>query len=295
MRHVVTLAAVAVVGLAVWLWGLGGADQVMRWAVAAQAETQNAMAGLLQRLRAGDRAALWGLWSLCFAYGFFHAAGPGHGKILIGGYGVGARVPLLRLSSLAVLSSIAQAVTAIALVYTGVFLIGLSRDAMTETAERWMAPLSYGAIALVGAWLGLRGLRRWWRWQSAVTGDTGRCGSCGHRHAPDADEAARVRSLRDALAIVAAIAVRPCTGALFLLILTARLGLDWAGIIGALCMGLGTASVTVAVALAAVSFREGAVRRLMQGTAVARAVPLVEMAAGGVIMVISLQLMIGTL
>jgi len=295
MRHVVTLAAVAVIGLAVWLWGLGGADQVMRWAVAAQAETQNAMAGLLQRLRAGDRAALWGLWSLCFAYGFFHAAGPGHGKILIGGYGVGARVPLMRLSSLAVLSSIAQAVTAIALVYAGVFLIGLSRDAMTETAERWMAPLSYGAIALVGAWLGLRGLRRWWRWQSAVTGDTGRCGSCGHRHAPDADEAARVRSLRDALAIVAAIAVRPCTGALFLLILTARLGLDLAGIIGALFMGLGTASVTLAVALAAVSFREGAVRRLMQGTAVARAVPLVEMAAGGVIMVISLQLMIGTL
>ena len=46
---------------------------------------QNAMAGALRGIQAGNPQAVWTLCSATAAYGFFHALGPGHGKVLIGG------------------------------------------------------------------------------------------------------------------------------------------------------------------------------------------------------------------
>ena len=302
MRAALLIAALAVLAVAVWLWGAGGADWVVLQAAEGQRAAQEAMASGLRALRAGEPGALTGLLGVCFAYGVLHAAGPGHGKMLIGGYGVGVRVPVVRLGLLALASSLAQAAAAVLLVYAGVLVLGLTRPAMTGFADRVMAPASYGAIALVGLWLVLRGARRLWRGRAGHahahthTPDAdGVCASCGHRHGPSMEEAAAVRSWRDALMLVAAVAVRPCTGALFLLILTWRFGLVSAGIAGAFAMGLGTATVTIAVAIAAVTFREGLVWRLAQGSGAARLLPLVEMAAGGLVAAISLQLLAGAI
>ena len=296
--------------LAVWLWGMGGITALERWAAAGQRDAQNAMAGLLRRLKAGDGAAFAGLMGFCFAYGFFHAAGPGHGKVLIGGYGLGRRVPVGRLAGLAVASSLAQAATAVALVYAGVFVLDWSRERMVDTAEAWLAPLSYVLIGLVGLWLLLRGGRKLWAQRSAggaMAGQghhdhhdhhahdhghaaDGTCASCGHKHGPSIAEAAEVRSLRDALVLIGAVAVRPCTGALFLLILTWRMGIDAAGIAGAFVMGLGTASVTVLVAIMSVTARESALAQIAGGPATARALSLIEIAAGALVVLVAAQL-----
>lgn len=302
-RPVLSLAALALAALVIWLWGFGGAAQVSAWARAGQAETQQAMARLLRSLRAGEPGALAGLLGLCFAYGFFHAAGPGHGKILIGGYGMAARVSAFRLSLLALASSLAQAAAAVLLVYAGVFLFDLTRQHMTDLAEDIMAPASFAAIALVGLWLAFRGLRRWRK--TRATHDhhhhdhhhdhDAPCASCGHKHGPTLAEAEAVTGWRDAAALIGAVAIRPCTGALFLLILTWRMGLDLAGIMGAFAMGLGTASVTLAVALASVTLREGALARLATTGGTARALPLFEIAAGVIIAALSTHLMLGTL
>ncbi|MDJ0822509.1 MAG: hypothetical protein QNJ09_11975 [Paracoccaceae bacterium] len=286
MQRLLLAAALAVLGVAAWLWLFGGADQVRVMAAEGQRTAQNAMARGLRALRAGDPGAFWLLMTVCFAYGFFHAAGPGHGKLLIGGYGVAQRVPVVRLSLLALVSSLAQAATAVLLVYGGLWLLGWGRTEMEGAAEHWFAPLSYAAIAAIGLWLGIRGARKLWQKPKEVA-----CGGCGHAHAPDLHEVQQVKSLRDAALLVGAVAIRPCTGALFLLILTWRMGLVEAGILGAFAMGLGTASVTVVVAFAAVTLREGWLSRFDGGTGALRAMGVVELLSGAVIAALSLQLL----
>ncbi|MBY6138812.1 hypothetical protein KUV26_05120 [Leisingera daeponensis] len=302
MRVFLTIAALGVAALAVWLWGFGGAGAVSVWAAEGQREAQNAMARGLRALRAGEPGALMALLSLCFAYGFFHAAGPGHGKLVIGGYGMGKPVPLLRLAGLALASSLAQAATAVLLVAGGLLLLDWGREQLTSAAEDVLAPVSYGLIALVGVWLLARGVRRLLASRPAAAARQAHhghahgevCASCGHRHGPTAEEAADVHSLRDALAIIGAVALRPCTGAVFLLLLTWRMGVLWAGIAGAFAMGIGTATVTVAVAAAAVTMRKGALAQ-MQGTGALRAAALLEVLAGAVVAVLASQIMLRAL
>jgi ABC-type nickel/cobalt efflux system permease component RcnA len=302
MRNALQLAALAVVCLAVWLWGFDGAQMLERWAAEGQRAAQSGMARGLRALRANEPGAILTLMGVCFGYGFFHAVGPGHGKVLIAGYGLAERVPLIRLSVLAVLSSLAQALTAIVVVYAGVWFLGLGREAMVGAAEDWFAPFSYAAIFVIGAWLALRGLRRLWvNWSAAGHHhhhhheEDGVCTTCGHAHAPTPEQAGNVGSLRDALVLIGAIAIRPCTGALFLLILSVSMGINLAGILGTLAMGLGTASVTLAAAVGSVTFREGALARFADGPHTARIAGLIETGAGLVIAILAAQFLIRAL
>ena len=282
---------IAAGGLLLWLFGLGGMDLISHWAALQQREAQTALAAGLRAVRAGEPGAWITLMGVCASYGFFHAAGPGHGKLLIGGYGAAARVTALRLSALAVISSLAQALTAIMLVGAGALVLGWSRARMTDTAEQVLAPASYGAIAMVGLWLAWRGLRRVRSVRAAApVAEDGTCHSCGHAHGPSVDQVAGLTSWRDAVVIVVSVAMRPCTGAVFLLILCFGLGIPLAGIVGAMVMGLGTASVTVLVAILAVGTRRSALAG-WSGSGAVRAIALIEIVAGAVIAVIATTLL----
>jgi len=301
-------------------WAMGGLDAMAAWAAEGQRAFQNSMAGALRRLKAGDNDAILTLLTLCFGYGFLHSAGPGHGKFLIGGYGLGSEVRLGPLLGIAVASSLAQATTAIAMVYAGVLLFQWTREQMVGVTEQIMAPISYAAILLIGLWLIWRGTRairskHQMAVQSCGEGDglalessrhtntdnlisvpsstsEAACDHCGHRHGPTMQEVAGLSSWRDAIALIASVAVRPCTGALFLLVITWRMGIEGVGIAGTYVMALGTASVTASVALVAVFAREGILETGTRFGQARAALSALEVAVGVTIVLISAQLLV---
>lgn len=289
MRRLIAVLVLllAAAGLAFWL--SGGAEGLARLAAGAQREVQAAMAGVLRRLKAGEAGAVLTLIGLAFGYGVVHAAGPGHGKVLIGGYALGSRMRLAPLLALALASSLAQATVAVVLVYAGVMVFDWTREQMVGAADRALALASHAAIGAIGLWLFWRGARRLLargHGHAHAHDHAAECG-CGHAHGPAPEDLARVRGWRDAAVLVAGVAMRPCTGALFLLILTWRMGLDLAGIAGAYAMGLGTATVTVAVVLASVGMRESALAAMGRSRALAVGIPALELVAGGLIAIVA--------
>ncbi len=305
-RYLIVPVALAC-GLLLWFWGSGGFDSLAAWAAGEQREFQNQIARALRAARAEQPEAVATLLTVCFAYGFFHAIGPGHGKVLIGGYGLGRRVAFWRLSAISVLSSLGQAVTAVVLVYAGVLVFQMSRQSLVGATEQVMAPISYGAIALIGLWLVFRALRSFARRQKSQPAhvhhhahshhhdhhdhahhhDDGVCSDCGHRHGPTAEEVANVGTLREALILIAGIAARPCTGALFVLILTWQMGIAMVGIAGAFAMALGTATVTTLVGWTSFGLRGGLLASASATRFASVLAPTIELVAGLVIAVIA--------
>ncbi len=141
------------------LWLSGGFAGLMASVEGWQRQAQEALAGAVRALRGGEPGAWGALLGVCFTYGVLHAAGPGHGKALIGAYGVARRVPVLRLSVLALVSALAQAAVAVALVYALVAVLGLTRDAATGLAEGAVPAFGNALIAGLGLWLVWRGVR----------------------------------------------------------------------------------------------------------------------------------------
>ena len=82
-----------------------------------------------------DGSKLWVLVGLSFAYGIFHAAGPGHGKAVISSYMLANEVALRRGILLSFVSAFLQALTAVA-VMTLVFLV-LRGTAVSMTDATW--------------------------------------------------------------------------------------------------------------------------------------------------------------
>jgi ABC-type nickel/cobalt efflux system permease component RcnA len=311
MRRAVTYAGLVLVALGGLLWLTGALGPVADGLQVAQRTAQERLAGAIRSLRGGEPGALAAFWAVCFGYGVLHAAGPGHGKLVIGGYGVARRVPVGRLAGLALASSLAQAAVAVGLVYAALAVLGLTRTAVEGAAEHWVTPVGHAMILGLGLWLVWRGLQGMRGMRSGAAGhgphghhqthdhdhhphDHVHGPQCNHAHGPTVEEVERVGSWRDGLALVTGIALRPCSGALFVLVLTWQLGIALAGVAGAFVMGLGTAVVTVAAALLAVWAREGAFAGL-GSDAVARAMPVIQLAVGAVIAVAAGGLLIQSL
>lgn len=270
--------------------------QIQFWAAQEQRDFQSAMAGALRAVRGGDAFAIWALCAATAAYGFVHAVGPGHGKVVLGGVALASGATLRRMSVLTVSSSMAQSIVAI-LIVGG---IGLGLDWATQDliglTEDWLAPASALAVAALGLLLVIRGARGWPRRPTPVYDNShnhphdtqSECG-CGHAHGPSVAEVHSLRSTRDALALVGSIALRPCTGALFVLVIALGMGVFWVGALAVLAMGLGTAAFNLIVAGSGVAARrfvdlQSPGHRLQQISAG------LHIAGGGVIALISLNL-----
>jgi nickel/cobalt transporter (NicO) family protein len=251
------------------------------WILAKQAEFYRMLSGTIRAAKA-DGSAAWTLMGISFAYGIFHAAGPGHGKAVISSYLVANNETWRRGIALSFASAILQAFTAIAIVGIAAVLLGATAHMMGNTV-RVIEMVSYALIVLIGLrllWVkGRAFLRLLWppshdhydhahghahahghshghAHDHAHEHDHGdEAHAWGHAHAPEPSELKGPHWLRRGLAAIVAVGLRPCSGAIIVLVFALAQGLFWIGVASTFVMGLGTAITVAGVATLAVAAR----------------------------------------
>jgi nickel/cobalt exporter len=74
----------------------------------------------------------------------------------------------------------------------------------------------------------------------------------GHAHAPEPEELAGPGGWKRGLSAIVAVGLRPCSGAILVLVFALAQGLFWTGVVSTFIMGLGTAITVAAIATIAV-------------------------------------------
>jgi nickel/cobalt transporter (NicO) family protein len=348
----VLLAASALTGAFAQVGPLGSlrsppATGVVGWILSQQASFYRALSGLIRAAKT-DGSAYWGLMGISFAYGIFHAAGPGHGKAVISSYLLANEETWRRGIALSFASALLQALTAIVLVAVVAVLIGATAKMMGDTV-RVIEIVSYALIVLLGArllWVKGRGfLNALHALRSAPAAAAAESHShnvkdshahChhhdhahdghdhhssghthddihdrarhhahdhdneesalpwGHAHGPEPEDLAGAGGWRRGLSAIVTVGLRPCSGAIIVLVFALAQGLFWAGIASTFVMGIGTAITVAAIATLAVAAKAAAKRfattRAGYGTLALRGV---EVAAALLIVVFGALLLTG--
>ena len=152
------------------------------WVLSEQIRFERMLSGAVRAIKA-DSSALWTLLGISFAYGVFHAAGPGHGKAVVASYMLANERSLRRGVIISLMAAILQGVVAVLIVGILAAVLNATSARMRDAAHA-VEIASYAGIVLLGAWL----IWRKGRGLLAVLG-FGAPGP-GHDHAPADDHAA---------------------------------------------------------------------------------------------------------
>lgn len=316
---------------------------LLMWINQHQQAFYRSLSSAMKALR-DDGGRIWGgqtwmLVGLSFAYGIFHAAGPGHGKAVISSYMLANEIALRRGVILSFISAFLQAATAIAVMLLAFFVLRGTSISMTDAAQ-FLETASYVFVTGFGAWL-------LWRKAGPVVGrmigaapayslsaagaphghhdhddcdahhdhgehcshgrhahddahhhhDEGMaCSSCGHSHAVDPALLSAERfDWRSAWSAMAAVGLRPCSGALIVLTFALLNGLWMAGILSVLAMALGTAITVSTLAVVAVTAKNWAVLLAGGGRLGNRIHIAIEIGAAAFIFLVGLTLLSASL
>lgn len=187
------------------------------------------------------------LLSISFAYGVFHAAGPGHGKAVITTYLASHDNTTRRTAVwMSAASALVQGLTAIIVVTVLVVGLGwVTRQAMGSVY--WVEQVSFAMVTLLGGWLCLRAIKR------LRKPDTHHCCSSHDNEQVPTD-------WRSAFGVIVSVGIRPCTGAVLMLGAALLLGKFMLGVAAVLVMSLGTALTVSVLAILSVYARDWAQR-----------------------------------
>lgn len=352
---------------------------ILMWINLRQQEFYHSLAAAMKAMRQ-DGSKLWLLVGLSFAYGIFHAAGPGHGKAVISSYMVANEVALKRGIMLSFVSALLQGLTAVVVMMLAYFVLRGTAVSMTDAA--WFLEISsYVLVTLFGAWLlwrkaGPAILRRFgagpaYSLSAAHAGHSRGghshahahshaghshshshsahahsthshahhdhdhaahshahsheatdhkahdhdhaahdhahaghhhhgpgevCDTCGHSHAPDPALLSGDRfDWKTAWSAVAAVGIRPCSGALIVLSFALLNGLWLGGLLSVLAMSIGTAITVSALATIAVTAKNWAVYFAGDGRIGNRIHSIVEIGGAAFIFLVGLLLLSASL
>ncbi|UDL88516.1 nickel/cobalt transporter [Mesorhizobium sp. PAMC28654] len=347
---------------------------ILMWINRWQQEFYRSLASAMKAMRQ-DNSKIGVLIGLSFAYGIFHAAGPGHGKAVISSYMVANEVALRRGILLSFVSALLQGLTAVVIMLLAYFVLRGTAISMTDAAW-FMEIMSFVFVTLFGAWLlwrklGPSILRLFGRapayslsaahaghshgghshaghshaghshaahahaaqahshalhahdehdhghdhahdhhdhgahdhhdhsahdhaHQDHATGEV--CDTCGHSHAPDPALLSGDRfDWRTAWTAVAAVGIRPCSGALIVLSFALLNGLWLGGLLSVLAMSLGTAITVSALATLAVTAKNWAVYFAGDGRMGNRIHSIVEIGGAAFVFLFGLLLLTASL
>lgn len=303
------------------------AGGLIGWLLAKQSEFYRQMSSTIRAAKS-DGSAVWTLLFISFAYGIFHAAGPGHGKAVIASYLVANRETARRGIALSFASALMQSLVAILIVGISAWILNATAKTMCK-AEGAIEIASYGLIALFGlrlVWVkGGTFIRALQATQPvpAIAGlphdhhdhghhhhdahnhDHGHAHRhhahdhvhdehCGHSHGPTPSELAGPGGWRRGFAAILTVGIRPCSGAILVLVFALAQGLFWAGIAATFLMGLGTAITVAAIAITAV-FAKDIAGRLSAGREGGGALFMrgIEFGAAGLVLLFGAGLLFG--
>jgi ABC-type nickel/cobalt efflux system permease component RcnA len=188
--------------------------------------------------REGSPAAALTVLGLAFLYGALHAAGPGHGKLVLASFLLGREARWLRGVATGFALSLAQIISSTAVVAVLALLLGYTGFEVTARAT-WVEVVSYGLVAVVGLVLFTRALR-------------------GGRHAHDhAAEPVAVPG-----GVVLAAGLTPCPSGIVVLLFALANGVFVFGILANLVMAVGMGLTLAMVGLVTISARQAALRPL---------------------------------
>jgi ABC-type nickel/cobalt efflux system permease component RcnA len=289
---------------------------IVGWLLAKQSEFYREMSATIRAAKS-DGSAVWTLLAISFAYGIFHAAGPGHGKAVISSYLVANGETARRGIALSFASALMQSLVAVLIVGICAWLLNATAKTMCG-AERAIEIASYALIAAFGArlvWTKGGGFIRALQSQQPVPAmaaahhhdhdhghhhhdhrheDHVHDEHCGHSHGPVPSELAGPGGWRRGFGAIFAVGIRPCSGAILVLVFALAQGLFWAGVAATFVMGLGTAITVATIAVIAVSAKDLA-RRLSAGREGGGALVMrgVEFGAAGLVLLLGVGLLAG--
>ena len=122
---------------------------IVGWLLAKQSEFYREMSSTIRAAKS-DGSAVWTLLAISFAYGIFHAAGPGHGKAVISSYLVANQETARRGIVLSFASALMQSLVAVVIVAVCAWLLNATAKTMCG-AEKAIEIASYALIAAFGA------------------------------------------------------------------------------------------------------------------------------------------------
>jgi len=272
----------------------------MQW----QKQINNELSELLHAAKNESLMAGLSLIGLSFMYGVLHSVGPGHGKLIVTTY-IATQEAKVKLSLIiTLLSSLVQAFVAVGLVSVLLMLFDASMREVNQKADL-LIPLSFCTVVLLGIVIIFRNLVLMYRVikkhknseNQGISNGSDRvikrltpvapsvlatkyaapassllvdhehhdnCG-CGHQHVVAPELINDASSFKEYLAIILSIGIRPCTGAIMVLLFANMLDIYWLGIVSAVVMALGTALTTSTIAIMTITGKQAVRRYLATG------------------------------
>ena len=251
-------------------------------------------------------SAFWLLAGVSFLYGVFHAAGPGHGKAVISAYLLASGETLKRGVAISFAAAFVQALAAIALVAALAGILNATSVTMSRTTNI-LEIVSYALIVAIGTWLLWSRLRGHGHHHHdhhehddghAHAKDLGAAAVETHHHshhAPDPAIVAAPLTLRSAWAAILAVGIRPCSGAVIILVFSLSQDLFAAGIASTFVMAVGTAITVSSLAALAVLARDFVLRMSGGGQRFSRLLKAIEIGAALAVLLFGALLLGGAL